>query len=558
MRGRQRWFLVAVVIAGLAFPGVVLAADPTADALTPSTNEDAAVTIHLSGDDADGDTLAFATSSSPSHGNLGTIATAVCNGLVPNHCTADVVYTPDADYNGSDSFNYHANDGSADSLDATVTITINAVNDAPSFTKGGNKTVTEDGGTFTYDPWATNPDVGPADESGQTYSYVISSDDHPEFFSTAPAVDTNGVLSFTLAANKNGVATVGVKIQDSGSGTPPNVNLSPEQTFTVTITPVNDNPTPQNDLRNVQENAPATLMHVLDNDNTNNPDGVETLTIVSIDTTGTTGTVAINDTNTDVTYQPPVGFQGSTTFKYTVHDGGGLAGTATVLVSVGPDTTPPTGTAPVESIRTGVSIGSTTVPVRISWSATDVGVGVARYVLQRSVDGGAYVTVSLPTPLTTAANQSLTVGHDYQYRMRAYDGAGNGSLLRYGPKFHVSKIEQSSTLVAFAGASWPQIADANDSGGSARYTRAMNATATLTLSGRDFAFVGPLSSIRGSAWVYVDGKFVTSITEHSSSTTTSYRRLLFSIHFAAYGTHVIQIKTASTLRFDVDCFVALR
>jgi Big-like domain-containing protein len=299
-------------------------------------------------------------------------------------------------------------------------------------------------------------------------------------------------------------------------------------------------------------------MHVLDNDNTNNPDGVETLTIVSVDTTGTMGSVVINGTNTDVTYQPPAGFQGSTTFDYTVHDPGGLPGTATVLVDVGADTIAPVGTAPVESIRTGVSIGATTVPVRITWSATDVGVGVTRYLLQRSVDGGAYATVTLPTAGTTAVNQSLTVGHTYQYRMRPYDGAGNPGTLKYGPLFRVSKVEQSSSLVTYAGAVWPTVIDAGDSGGSARYTYAGNATVTLRLSGRDFAFVAPVNSFRGSAWVYVDGQFVTSITEKTGSATTTYRRLLFSVHFSTYGTHIIQIRVSGNGRIDADAFVALR
>ena len=40
-------------------------------------------------------------------------------------------YTPDADFNGDDSFTYFANDGQADSAPATVTITVNAVNDPP-------------------------------------------------------------------------------------------------------------------------------------------------------------------------------------------------------------------------------------------------------------------------------------------------------------------------------------------------------------------------------------------------------------------------------------------
>src|SRR5262249_57825848 len=38
---------------------------------------------------------------------------------------------PNANYNGSDSFTYQANDGSLDSNVATVSITVNAVNDVP-------------------------------------------------------------------------------------------------------------------------------------------------------------------------------------------------------------------------------------------------------------------------------------------------------------------------------------------------------------------------------------------------------------------------------------------
>ena len=40
-------------------------------------------------------------------------------------------YTPAANYNGPDSFTYKANDGAADSNVATVSLTVNAVNDAP-------------------------------------------------------------------------------------------------------------------------------------------------------------------------------------------------------------------------------------------------------------------------------------------------------------------------------------------------------------------------------------------------------------------------------------------
>ena len=58
-------------------------------------------------------------------------APVTCNHATPNVCTADVVYTPDADYNGPDSFTFTANDGIANSAPATVSITVDPVNDAP-------------------------------------------------------------------------------------------------------------------------------------------------------------------------------------------------------------------------------------------------------------------------------------------------------------------------------------------------------------------------------------------------------------------------------------------
>ena len=46
-------------------------------------------------------------------------------------CNGSFTYTPNANFNGSDNFTYKANDGKANSNIATVSITVNAVNDAP-------------------------------------------------------------------------------------------------------------------------------------------------------------------------------------------------------------------------------------------------------------------------------------------------------------------------------------------------------------------------------------------------------------------------------------------
>ncbi|MGQ0591967.1 MAG: Ig-like domain-containing protein, partial [Gammaproteobacteria bacterium] len=96
------------------------------------------------------------------------VDTVPANGTLTLNPDGSLTYTPNADFNGTDSFTYHANDGSSDSNLATVTLTIDPVNDAPAFTAGPNQTVLEGAGAQTVDPWATGISPGPANESSQT------------------------------------------------------------------------------------------------------------------------------------------------------------------------------------------------------------------------------------------------------------------------------------------------------------------------------------------------------------------------------------------------------
>jgi hypothetical protein len=91
---------------------------PTAVAQITSTLEDSPVGILLSVSDRDGDTLSYRIVSNPAKGSI--------SGTAPN-----LTYKPNANASGSDSFSFLANDGKADSNTATITITINPVNDAP-------------------------------------------------------------------------------------------------------------------------------------------------------------------------------------------------------------------------------------------------------------------------------------------------------------------------------------------------------------------------------------------------------------------------------------------
>ena len=67
----------------------------------------------------------------PTNGAITGIANTTCSNTTPNDCSADVTYTPNLNYNGTDGFTFTVNDGRQDSLPANVNLTITPVNDPP-------------------------------------------------------------------------------------------------------------------------------------------------------------------------------------------------------------------------------------------------------------------------------------------------------------------------------------------------------------------------------------------------------------------------------------------
>ncbi len=207
----------------------------------PTTNEDSPVTVQLKAVYSQNVQMTFSISQSPANGTLGAITNTSCTFNLSTTCTADVQYTPNADYNGADTFKFKAttNPGSLESDPADVNVTINSINDPPSFLLGPSPTVLEDAGPQSVSSFANTISVGPANEGGQTYQFLVTGNTNPGLFSAAPAIDSAGTLTYTSAANANGAATITVVMKDSGGGT----DTSAPHVFTITVTSVNDAPT---------------------------------------------------------------------------------------------------------------------------------------------------------------------------------------------------------------------------------------------------------------------------------------------------------------------------
>ena len=110
--------------------------------------------------------------------------------------------------------------GGAKTDSDTITITVNGVNDPPSFTIAGNPpAVNEDAGAQTVNGFATAISQG-AGDSGQTLTFNISAAGTTGniAFSSAPAIDpTTGNLTYTTSPDTNGTATFNVTLSDNGS-----------------------------------------------------------------------------------------------------------------------------------------------------------------------------------------------------------------------------------------------------------------------------------------------------------------------------------------------------
>ncbi|MBD1927824.1 DUF4347 domain-containing protein [Trichocoleus sp. FACHB-90] len=122
----------------------------------------------------------------------------------------------------------------------TASIIINSVNDAPSFTSGGNQNAIAGSGLQTVAGWASNFNPGASESTQSVDSYIVNVTSNPSIFSTPPTIDPlTGNLTYTPTATIGTAttATIEVQVKDNGGTANGGVDTSVVQTFQLTVNP---------------------------------------------------------------------------------------------------------------------------------------------------------------------------------------------------------------------------------------------------------------------------------------------------------------------------------
>ncbi|HCG7309013.1 TPA: tandem-95 repeat protein [Vibrio parahaemolyticus] len=305
---------------------------PVAKDDTAITDEDTPVTIDVlpNDTDVDGDKLSIESASVPKE--QGTVE--VVNGKL--------VFTPAENFNGDAEITYTVTDGALTDQ-ATVKVTVNAVNDTPVVESNvADQTLAEDFTPYTIDLNTVFSDVDNVDGE---LKFSVSGN------SNIQVAIVNGIATITPTADWNGSETLTFTATDPSGE-------SVSQTVDFTVTPVADIVA---DKATVVEDTP-TIIKVLGNDTFEGDNKV-----VSLDAENgpKNGTVIVNNDGT-VTYTPDDNYVGKDTFTYIVTSGG-VSESTTVEVNV-----TPVNDAPVAKDDIATTQEDTAVTIDVLSNDTDV------------------------------------------------------------------------------------------------------------------------------------------------------------------------------------------
>jgi hypothetical protein len=380
------------------------------------------------------------------------------NGTVTVNGDGTVTYTPNADYNGKDIFEYIVcDDGNplpALCDTAIVTVTVNPVNDPP--VAIDDVTVTNEDTPVTLSVISNDDDpndpLGNIDPSSVTTTGVLQP------MNGTVTVNGDGTVTYTPNADFNGEDSFEYIVCDDGTPLPA---LCDTALVIVTVNPVNDPPVAIDDVTVTDEETPVVI-----NVNSNDTDLDGNIDPSSVTTDGviqpSNGTVTVNADGT-ITYTPESGFFGEDTFEYIICDDGtplpGECDTALVTITVNqvPDITP------ILRFVPGIASGVT----QMAWQVTIqelVGVateGLITVVIPKdprlviSYDQNATFSGPYPTPenVNWFYDNSNTSFHIWTSinEIPATGKSRFGFLAEYNPEFSSGEVTYTVTIIAGSG-----------------------------------------------------------------------------------------------------------
>ena len=229
-----------------------------------------------------------------------------------------LVYTPTPDFHGEDTFTYRAQDATTASAPATVTLTVQPVNDAPvahddayATDKGTPLTVSAAQGVLAND---SDP------EGDALLAALVDDADHGTV-----SLQTDGAFVYTPAPDFQGADRFQYQAFDA-------TTASATTTVTVTVRAGNDAPIAQDDTYATAENTPLTVdatQSVLANDVDPNGDALTAVVVSDV----ISGVLAFAADGT-FTYTPTTGFSGRDQFQYVATDGTAQSSPVVVTIDV--------------------------------------------------------------------------------------------------------------------------------------------------------------------------------------------------------------------------------
>ncbi|MGB0322823.1 MAG: Ig-like domain-containing protein, partial [Luminiphilus sp.] len=339
---------------------------PTISDQNFTVDENGSVTGQVVASDADGDSLSF------------NVLQGVSSGQLTFGAGGNFTYTPNAGFVGSDSLLVEVSDGQGGTAQATISFTVNNVNDAPVANNDPDENTLEDE-TLTITGVLSND----TDVDSDTLSLVSAT-------AISGSVAVSGAnLVYTPNQDFNGTDTVTYTVSDGNGGTD-------TAQVKVVVAPVNDPPTVVNDSGYVTPFETAvTLENVLANDSDIDGD------VISIASASSANGQAVFNADQTITFTPNSGFSGQATVTYVISDPSGLTATGTASVTVLQSNSPPTA---VDDTGLVMEAGTTIVLDRILSNDSDLDGDEITLVSATTTEGT--VTVSSPTSL------SLTVPKD--------------------------------------------------------------------------------------------------------------------------------------------------